>query len=133
MTQEEEHTFDPAKFELEWVAVAEEVVERLLANPEIQEIKTKVRTEGHLNIEDRDKFIQLVNQIKYECIYEKYGKEDSEGYKSFVKKWQLWQKLKGTARPQGENMFEDNINHLLYGSTPDPDMFLKDFDLNQDI
>ncbi len=92
-----------------------------------KKLKQNVRTQGHVTLEDRDQFIQLVNKIKYECIYAKYGPDGSEGYQRFVDAWQNWQKLKGTARAQGQNMFEDNINHLLYGSTPDPDKFLQDF------
>lgn len=126
-------SYEPAEFEKEWIALAEEVVGKLMSNPEIQSIKERVRSQGHVNIEDRDQFISLVNQIKYECIYAKYGAEGTDEYNRFVEAWQNWQKLKGTARPQGQNMFEDNINHLLYGSTPDPDRFLQDFDLNQDV
>lgn len=129
----QEASFEPAEFEKEWISLAENVVRKLLENEDIQRIKQHVRSQGHVTIVDRDQFIQLVNKIKYECIYEKFGPEDSESYKRFVDAWQNWQKLKGRARPQGENMFEDNINHLLYGSTPDPDRFLQDFDLNQDI
>ncbi len=124
-------SFDPVEFEKEWIALAEEVVRQLMANPLMQEIKEKVRSQGHITIEDRDQFIQIVNKIKYDCIYEKFGEDGSESYKRFADAWQNWQKLKGRARPQGENMFEDNINHLLYGSTPDPDRFLQDFDLNR--
>ncbi len=126
-------SYEPAEFEKEWIILAEEVVGKLMANESIQKIKEKVRSQGHVTIEDRDEFIQLVNKIKYECIYAKYGNEGTPEYKRFVEAWQNWQKLKGVARPQGENMFEDNINHLLYGSTPDPDRCLQDFDLNQDI
>ncbi len=129
----QEAPWEPAEFEKEWVALAEEVINQLLANEIIQQIKQRVRSQGHVTIEDRDQFISLVNKIKYDYIYAKYGTEETDSYKRFVESWQRWQKLKGTARPQGENMFEDNINHLLYGSTPDPDTFLKDFDLNMDI
>jgi len=123
-------SWDPATFEQQWITLAEEVVSQLLANPTIQAIKERVRSQGHVTIEDRDAFIQLVNKIKYDCIYAKFGEEGSDGYKQFAESWEHWQKMKGTARPQGQNMFEDNINHLLYGSTPDPDTFLQDFDLN---
>ena len=123
--------WEPSEFEKEWIKIAEEIVRKLLENPTIQEIKKKVREQGHVTIEDRDQFIELVNKIKYECIYAKYGEAGSEQYKAFEEAWRNWQKEKGTARPQGQNMFEDNINHLLYGSTPDPDRFLKDFDISQ--
>lgn len=121
---------DVEDFEKEWIKVTEDVVKHLMANEEIEKIKQKVRAQGHVEFEDRDQFINLVNEIKYDVIYAKYGKEDSETYKEFVKQWQRWHKLKATSLPRPQNMFEDNIYHLLFGSTPDPDKFLKDFDVN---
>ena len=130
MTQEAPIDLD--EFEKEWVKIAEEVVKQLMSNEEIEKIKQHVRQNGHIQFEDRDQFINLVNKIKYDIIYEKFGKEDSDGYKAFEKSWQQWHKLKGTSMAKPENMFEDNIHHLLFGSTPDPDAFLKDFDVNKD-
>lgn len=128
-----EAAWDPAEFEQQWIKLNEEVVNRLLAHSEIQRIKEKVRSQGHVTPEDRNQFIDLVNKVKYELIYTQFGPEGSEGYEQFLKSWQHWQKLRGAGRPQGENVFENNINHLLYGSTPDPDSFLKDFDINKSI
>jgi hypothetical protein len=128
MTQEA--PWDLEEFEKEWIKVAEEVVNLLMANSDIEKIKQGVRTKGHIGLEDRDQFINLVNQIKYEVIHKKFGEEGTDGYNSFVKAWQHWHKLRGTSMPKPENMFEDNIHHLLFGSTPDPDSFLKDFDVN---
>ena len=130
MTQEA--SFDLEEFEKEWVKIAEEVVRQLLANPEIEKIKQHVRQNGHIQFEDRDQFINLVNKIKYDVIFKQYGEEGSDGYNDFVKAWQHWHKLKATSMTKPENMFEDNIHHLLFGSTPDPDAFLKDFDVNKD-
>lgn len=130
MTQEA--AYDLEEFEKQWIAVAEEVVQQLLANEEIEKIKQKVRSQGHIGLEDRDQFINLVNKIKYDIIYKQFGEADSQGYADFSKQWQRWHKLKGTSIPKPENMFEDNIHHLLFGSTPDPDNFLKDFDVNND-
>ena len=126
-----EAAWDPAEFEKQWVELNEQVVNTLLAHEEIQKIKEKVRGQGHVTPEDRNQFIDLVNKVKYELIYDQFGPEGSAGYEQFLKSWQHWQKLRGAARPQGENVYENNINHLLYGSTPDPDMFLKDFDINK--
>lgn len=130
MTQEAPK--DLEEFEKEWIQIAEEVVKHLMSNPEIEKIKQHVRQNGHIQFEDRDQFINLVNKIKYEIIFDKFGEEDSEGYKEFSKSWQKWHRLRGTSMPKPENMFEDNIYHLLFGSTPDPDAFLKDFDVNKD-
>jgi hypothetical protein len=130
MTQEAPQ--DLEEFEKEWIKIAEEVVRQLMSNEEIEKIKQHVRQNGHIQFEDRDQFINLVNKIKYDVIYKKYGEEGSEGYNDFQKQWQRWDKLKATSMPKPENMFEDNIHHLLFGSTPDPDAFLKDFNVNTD-
>lgn len=124
--------WDLEEFEKQWIKVAEDVVQLLLSNPEIQKVKEKVRTQGHVQFDDRDQFINLVNQIKYGVIHKQFGEEGSEGYDEFVKAWQRWHKLKATGMAKPENMYEDNIHHLMFGSTPDPDAFLKDFDVNKD-
>lgn len=128
-----EVSWEPEDFEKEWIQIAETVVNTLMANPEIEKIKQRVRTQGHIGMEDREEFIALVNKIKYEVIYGKYGEADSEGYKMFEKSWQRWHKLRATSIPKPENMYEDNIHHLLFGSTPDPDNFLRDFDLHKEV
>lgn len=128
MTQQA--SWEPEEFEKEWVKVAEEVVNQLLANSDIEQIKQRVRAQGHISLEDREQFIELVNKIKYDVIYKQFGEAESEGYHSFEKAWQHWMKLKAMSMPKPANMFEDNIHHLLFGSTPDPDAFLKDFDVN---
>lgn len=104
-----------------------------MANSDIEQIKQKVRAQGHIQLDDREQFINLVNKIKYDVIYKTFGEADSEGYLAFQKAWQHWQKLRATAMPKPANMFEDNIHHLMFGSTPDPDNFLKDFDVNKDL
>jgi hypothetical protein len=130
MVQQASMNFD--EFDKEWLQLAEDVVKELMANSEIEKIKQKVRSQGHVGDDDRDQFIQQVNRIKYKLIHERYGEEDTENYKQFVKAWQSWHKLK-TSNPQKPgNMFEENIGHLLFGSTPNPDYFLKDFDVNKD-
>lgn len=131
MTQQA--SWDTEEFEKEWIKVAEEVVNQLLANPDIEKIKQRVRERGHVELDDREQFIELVNKIKYDVIYKEFGDEGTEGYDSFQKAWQHWMKLRATTMTKPANMFEDNIYHLLFGSTPDPDAFLKDFDVNKDL
>mgnify|MGYP001435552419 CR=1 FL=1 len=126
----EQAPWDLEQFEQDWIKVNEEVVNLLLANEDIQKIKENVRTKGHVEFADRDQFINLVNKIKYDVIYKHYGQPETDTYKDFEKAWQRWHKLKATSMAKPENMFEDNIHHLLFGSTPDPDAFLKDFDVN---
>ncbi len=125
-----EASWEPADFEKQWIEVNEEVVKQLLAHPTIQEIKERVRTEGSISGDDRNAFIALVNEIKYKCIYDKFGSEGSESYEEFQKAWKHWEKLRAHDK-KGENLYETNINHLLYGSTPNPEEFLQDFDINK--
>lgn len=125
--------WDVEEFEKEWIKIAEEVVNQLMSNPEIELIKQRIRAQGHVQLDDREQFITLVNKIKYDVIYKQFGDEGSEGYDVFQKSWQRWMKLKATSMPKPDNMYEDNIHHLLFGSTPDPDAFLKDFDVNKDL
>lgn len=133
MVNIEDIAWNPEDFEKSWVATCEKIVTQILADQDIQVIKEEVRTVGHVTDEHKDKFITKVNEIKNGIIEADYGKPDSETYKQFVHAWQHWQKLKGKDRPKAENMFEDNINHLLFGSTPDPDLFLRDFNIYTDI
>ena len=133
MVNIEEISWDPEEFEKTWITTCEKVVKQIMEDKDIQEIKEEVRGVGHVTDVHKDKFITKVNEIKNKIIEAAYGPSDSETYTQFVHAWQHWQKLKGHDRPKGENMFEDNINHLLFGSTPDPDLFLRDFNIYTDI
>ncbi len=126
-------SWNPEEFEKTWIETCEKIVKQLMADQDIQEIKDEVRGVGHVTDEHKDKFITKVNEIKSSIVEEAYGKPDSDTYLQFVHAWQHWQKQKGVERPKAENMFEENINHLLFGSTPDPDLFLRDFDIHTDV
>ena len=122
---------DLAKFEQEWIGLAEEVVKRVFADPQIQKIKDQLRSQGSLSWDQKSEFITITDQIKSDLIKERYGEEDSKTYQNFLNNWQEWQKQRGRRRDKAANLFEENINHFLYGSTPDPEEFLKEFDINQ--
>jgi hypothetical protein len=121
---------DLTKFEQEWVGLAEEIVNRVFANSDVQRIKEQLRKNGSLTWEEKSEFIVITDQIKNDLINERYGKEDSKTYQNFLINWQEWQKQRGRRRDKAANLFEENINHFLYGSTPDPEEFLKEFDIN---
>lgn len=129
----EDIAWDPEVFEKNWITTCEKIVKLIMEDKDIEEIKHEVRTVGHVTDEHKDKFITKVNEIKNHIIETSYGPSGSDTYLQFVHAWQHWQKLKGKNRPKSENMFEDNINHLLFGSTPDPDLFLRDFNIYTDI
>lgn len=128
-----EAAWDPEEFEKTWIACNEEIINELMANSDIEQIKQEVRSKGHVTNEHKDQFIRKVNEIKNKHIEDEYGTPGSESYTKFIRAWEHWQKLRGKDRPKPENMFEENISHLLYGSTPDPDLFLRDFNIYTDI
>lgn len=117
------------EFEKEWIAIAEEVIRRIFSNPEIQNLKNAVRDKGSLTVQERSQFITTVDNIKYDLIFSKYGPADSEGFRSFTRYWEQWLKHRGVLRSKPQNLFEENINHLLFGSTPNPERFLREFKL----
>lgn len=133
MANTEAISWNPDEFEKTWITTCEKIVKELMADSDIEEIKQEVRSVGHVTDVHKDKFITKVNEIKNKIIEAAYGKSGSDTYVQFVHAWQNWQKQKGIERPKPENMFEDNINHLLFGSTPNPDLFLKDFDIHTDV
>jgi hypothetical protein len=120
------------EFEKEWVALSEEVIRRIFSDPDIIKLKTELREKGRLTIPQRSKFITIVDKLKYEVIFKKYGPAESDGFKSFTRHWEQWLAHRGVARNKPKNLFEENINHLLFGSTPDPEQFLREFKLYDD-
>jgi hypothetical protein len=64
---------------------------------------------------------------KYAYIYEKYGKEDSEGYKNFSEQWKEWFQLKGVGSSKDRGQ-RNSVEHIMFGSTPDPVQFLNHFE-----
>lgn len=128
-----ELAWDPEEFEKLWIACNERIVNDLMRDPGIEQIKQEVRNEGHVTAEHQDQFIRKVNEIKNKHIEADFGAPDSEDYMQFLKVWQRWLKLRGTNNPKPENVFEENIHHLMFGSTPDPELFLRDFNINKDV
>lgn len=119
------------EFEKEWFGLAEEIVKRIFDNETIQQIKTDLRSKGALTWEQKSEFISIADQIKTDLIRERFGEENSESYRNFLGQWQNWQKERGRKRDRAANLYEENINHFLYGSTPDPEEFLKEFNINK--
>lgn len=124
---------DAEEFERIWISCNEGIIKDIMADSDIEQIKQEVRNKGHVTDEHKDQFIRKVNEIKNKHINKQFGDLGTEDYTKFIRQWENWQRLRGKDRPKPENMFEDNINHLLYGSTPDPDLFLRDFNIYTDI
>lgn len=119
------------EFERQWVGLAEEIVKRVFADDTIQQLKTGLRSNGSLSWEQKSQFITIADKIKSDLIQERFGKDGSPTYQAFLTQWQEWQKERGRKRERAANLFEENIDHFLYGSTPDPEQFLKEYNINQ--
>ena len=120
-------SIDFIDFEREWTRLGREICQAIYINPKIQIIKNSLRKHGTLTIEENSDFINICNDTKYKLIYEKYGKEDSQGYKDFSKKWQTWFQQKGVQSQQNRTQ-KSSVDHILFGSTPEPDTFLLHFE-----
>lgn len=118
---------DIQKFEREWVALAREICQAIYINPKVQELKNNYQTNNFLSLEEQSEFINICDRIKYEVIFKKFGQEDSDGYRQFSLCWQEWFKNKGVGSSQNRGQ-RNSVDHILFGSTPDPERFLLHFE-----
>jgi hypothetical protein len=95
--------------------------------PEAQKLKHALQNNGFLSLEEKSEFIRLCDEVKYKLIYEKYGQEDTESYKTFSQAWQQWFSNKGV-ESQKDRTQRSSVDHILFGSTPDPVEFLLHFE-----
>ena len=119
--------FDYKQFDAEWVKLGREICQALYTKPEIQGIKNELQKNGFLTLDEKSQFIDICDGTKYELIYKKYGDEKSEGYKVFSKAWQEWFKEKGVGSAINRGQ-RNSVEHILFGSTPDPIQFLLHFE-----
>jgi len=114
-------------FDREWTRLGREICQAVYTNPKVQKIKTALIKNRTLNTEEHSEFINICNETKYRLIYEKYGDEKSQGYKDFSKRWQAWFQQKGV-QSQQERKQRSSVDHILFGSTPEPNTFLLHFE-----
>lgn len=118
---------DIEQFEKEWTELGVEICQAIYIDPKIQKLKGALQKNGFLTLEQKSEFINVCDQTKYEIIYKKYGVEGSEGYKQFSGAWEEWFQRKGVG--SGMNRGQRNsVEHILFGSTPDPSPFLLNFE-----
>lgn len=122
----EEH-IQNMQFEKEWESLALAICHDIYSNPLIQGLKKNLAEKGFLTLEEQSLFIDISDSTKYNRIYEKYGKEGTEGYKKFSEDWQKWFKGKGVSSEQHRRQ-RNSMDHILFGSTPDPMDFLLNFE-----
>jgi hypothetical protein len=114
-------------FEKEWMALGVVICHSIYKNPRIVELYDSLKKNGFLTLEEKSDFINISDKTKYEIIYAKYGAEGSEGYKKFSDAWQKWFQEKGVSSSQNRGQ-RNSVDHILFGSTPDPVEFLTNFE-----
>ena len=115
------------EFEKQWKALAHEIGKKILEDPTVAELKKSRAENGFLSLAEKSQFILIADKIKYDLIYEKYGEHGSSGFEEFKKFWQKWLGEKGVASSEPVSKSQQSANHFMYGSTPDPEVFLRDF------
>lgn len=118
---------DIEQFEKEWTELGIEICQAIYIHPESQKLKGSLQKHGFLSMEEKSQFINICDEVKYQVIYAKYGPEGSAGYKDFSDSWQEWFQKKGvgSAKNRGQR---NSVEHILFGSTPDPAPFLLHFE-----
>lgn len=118
---------DHVQFEREWTKLGVNICQAIYSDPKTQELKKALKEKGYLTLEEKSQFIDISDQIKYRMIYEAYGEEGSEGYGKFVKDWNNWFQTKGVSSTDHRGQ-RNSVDHILFGSTPDPEEFLLNFE-----
>ena len=118
---------DVSQFEKEWTELGIEICQAIYVNPQTQKLKASLQKNGFLTLEEKSEFINICDKTKYDIIYAKFGAEGSEGYKKFSYEWKDWFQNKGveSSKERGQR---NSIDHILFGSTPDPEPFLLNFE-----
>jgi hypothetical protein len=118
---------DISEFEKEWTALGVEICHAIYKDPRVLELSKSLKKNGFLTLEEKSDFINISDKTKYDIIYAKYGAENSEGYRKFSEAWKKWFQEKGvsSAKDRGQR---NSVDHILFGSTPDPVEFLTSFE-----
>ena len=114
-------------FNKEWLELGKEICQAIYTDPSVQKIKHALQKNDFLSLDEKSEFINICDKTKYEIIYAKYGGEDTEGYKKFSKNWESWFQEKGVGSAENRGQ-RNSVEHILFGSTPDPEQFLLHFE-----
>lgn len=107
--------------------MAVNICRAIYEHPKIRALKINLEKNGFLNLEEKSSFIDICDMVKYEIIYDKYGPENSEGYQKFSGYWKEWFQSKGVESQKHRGQ-RNSVDHIMFGSTPDPVVFLTKFD-----
>ncbi len=120
-------SFDFTEFDELWLQLGKEICQAIYVSPRSQEIKNALQKNGFLTLEEKSDFINICDQVKYEIIYKKFGQEETDSYKKFSQAWEEWFQKKGV-ESQKDRGQRSSVDHILFGSTPDPAPFLLHFE-----
>ncbi len=118
---------NPNIFEAEWRKLCVEISQTVYTQQETQKLKYILQTNGFLIDDEKSRFIEICDKYKYEVIEKKFGKQGTEGYKVFSKSWEEWFQKKGVESEHSKGQ-RDSVEHIMFGSTPDPEKFLLNFE-----
>ena len=117
----------PEQFDGVWSAVGKEICEIVAQDPQTQDLQVVLRDKGYLNLEQKSQFIILVDSIKNQTIAQRFGVLGTSEYEEFRKLWAMWFAGKRGRRPASPHTRDEVVEHILFGSTPDPELFLRSF------
>ena len=120
-------SFDYQKFDQSWLQLGRDICQAVYAKPVVQKIKQSLKENGFLTLSEKSEFINTCDHTKYDLIYAKYGQDGSDSYKAFSKEWAQWFEQKGVGSEQHRGQ-RNSVEHILFGSTPDPVEFLLHFE-----
>ena len=115
------------QFEKEWFKLGIEICQAIYVHPRTQEIKASLQKNGFLTLTEKSDFINICDTTKYQVIYKTYGEDGSDGYKKFSEAWKEWFQQKGVSSNENRGQ-RNSVDHILFGSTPDPVQFLLHFE-----
>jgi len=123
MTQDQ----DFIRFEQEWAKLGNTICQSIYKDSRIQQLKSALQKKGFLNLEEKSEFLDICDSTKYKIIYATYGPEGSEGYNKFLETWSSWFQKKGVSSTACRSQ-RNSVDHIMFGSTPDPQEFLLNFE-----
>ena len=118
---------DFEQFDRDWTHLGREICQAVYVKEETQALKTSLQKKGYLTLEEKSEFITICDTTKYDLIYQKFGDEKSDGYEKFSHAWEAWFQQKGIGSSQQRGQ-QNSVEHILFGSTPDPEEFLMHFE-----
>ena len=115
-------------FEEQWIRLARQICRLVYANPRVSEMREKLNKQGFLSLDEKSEFILISDGIKNDVLTEEFGKPGEDRFEEFRQAWQEWFANKKSLREDGsDGLAEPVVNHILFGSTPDPETFLREY------